>query len=141
MTCTSDSGAGESVLPDSWFPEIPTQKSTESNTTYASADGNILQNRGKKTLEGYNAEGKKVRMEWQLAKVTKPLMSVGRLTDKGHRVVFDNQVPGGGYIVHKESGTTTPLRKQNGTYEFDIWVKVPEIGKNSAAVFPGQGKP
>ena len=68
-------------------------------------------------------------------------MSVGRLTDKGHRVVFDNQVPGGGYIVHKGSGTTTPLRKQNGTYEFDIWVKVPEIGKNGVAVFPGQRKP
>ena len=140
-TCTSDSGAGESVLPHDWFPEIKAQKSSESATTYASADGSILQNKGRKTLEGYNAEGNKVRMEWQLAKVTKPLMSVGRLTDKGHRVIFDNSVPGGGVIVHKETGVKTPLRKRNGTYEFDVWVNVNENSKSVGAVFPGQGTP
>ena len=92
------------VLPQYWFPEIKAQRSSESATTYASADGSILQNKGGNTLEGYNAESNKVCMEWQLAKVTKPLASVGRLTDKGHRVIFGNSVPGRGIIVHKETG-------------------------------------
>ena len=86
-------------------------------------------------LEGYNAEGKNIRMEWQVAHVTKPLSSVGRLTDRGHRVVFDNTEPGGGFILHKPSGTKTQLRKQNGTYEFDVWVRVPSEKKGVNAVF------
>ena len=80
-------------------------------------------------------------MEWQLAKVTKPLMSVGRLTDKGHRVMFDNSVPGGGVTVHRETGVKTPLRKRNGTYEFDVWANVNENSKSVGAVSPGQGTP
>ena len=50
LTCTTDTGAGESVLPHDWFPEIKAQKSSESATTYASADGSTLQNKGRKTL-------------------------------------------------------------------------------------------
>ena len=50
-TCTSDSGAGESVLSYDCFPEIKAQRSSESGTTYASADGSTLQNKGRKTLE------------------------------------------------------------------------------------------
>lgn len=80
LTCTSDSGAGESVLPEDWFPEIPKQVSEESGTTYAAANGSVLRNEGKKVIEGYNSAGKKVRLEWQLANVTKPLLSVGKLT-------------------------------------------------------------
>ena len=147
VTCTSDSEAGESVMPREWFPEVPIQKSSEVHSTYASADGSVLRNHGRKVLEGFNPGGAKVRMEWQLAKVTKPLMSVGHITDKGHRVVFDNTESGGGFTLHKDSGTKTSLRKRNGTYEFDVWVKIPE-NKKIAAIeaagsrhFPGQGNP
>ena len=140
LTCTSDSGAGESVLPASWFPEVPSQQSEESNTTYVAANGSALPNQGKKTLEGVNANGARVRMEWQLANVTKPLASIGKLTSKGHRVVFDDAEQGGGYIVHKSTNTKTPIRKRNGTYEFDLWVKVPEAASVSAG-FTRQGNP
>ena len=56
-------------------------------------------------------------------------------------MIFDNSVPGGGVIVHKETGVKTPLRKRNGTYEFDVWVNVNENSKSVGAVFPGQGTP
>ena len=134
LTCTSDSGAGESVLPCDWFPEISAERSEESSTTYASANGSILPNKGKKSLKGFTDEGKRMQMNWQLADVTKPLASIGRLTDKGHRVVFDNSEDGGGYILHKDTNTRTKMRKANGTYEFDVWVEVPKRGVN--AVFP-----
>ena len=119
-TCTSDSGAGESVLPASWFPEVSPQQSEESNTAYVAANGSALPNQGKKTLEGVNANGARVRMEWRLASVTEPLASIGELTSKGHRVVFDDAEQGGGYIVHKSTNAKTPIRKRSGTYEFDL---------------------
>ena len=122
LTCTSDSGAGESVLPKDWFPEIPKQVSEEAGTTYAAANGTVLKNEGKKTIEGFNSHGKKIKLEWQLANVTKPLLSIGKLTQHGHRVVFDDGEPNGGYILHKASNTRTEVRKRNGTYEFDVWV-------------------
>jgi len=139
LTCTADSGAGESVLPHAWFPEIRTERSEESNTTYASANGSILANRGKKSLRGFTTEGKPIQMHWQLAEVTKPLASIGRLTDKGRRIVFDNSEDGGGYILHKSTNTRTRMRKSNGTYEFDTWIEVPK--KSISAVFPRQGNP
>ena len=64
MTCTSDSGAGGSVLPGGWFGEIPTQRSVEESTTYAFANGSILKNMGKKVFEGYNEEGNNIHVEW-----------------------------------------------------------------------------
>jgi hypothetical protein len=140
LTCTSDSGAGESVLPQSWFPEVPAQRSEEANTTYVAANGTAIPNQGKKTLDGVNANGARVRMEWQLANVTKPLASIGKLTSKGHRVIFDDAEEGGGYIVHKPTNTKTPIRKKNGTYEFDIWVKIPDTGKDQPG-FNRQGHP
>ena len=53
LTCTSDSGAGESVLPCDSFPEIGAERSEESSTTYASANGSILPNKGRKSLNGF----------------------------------------------------------------------------------------
>jgi hypothetical protein len=131
LTCTSDSGAGESVLPKTWFPEIASEMSDECNTSYASADGTLLANEGMKVLSGYTMDGKKIKMNWQLTDVTKPLASVGRLTERGHRVVFDDSEPGGGFILHKASGVRTPVRKTRGVYEFDVWVKVPETTSKS----------
>jgi hypothetical protein len=126
LTCTSDSGAGESVLPKNWFPEVECKKSEEHNTSYAAADGTLLPNEGKKTLTGLTTSGKKMRMDWQLADITKPLASVSRLCERGHRVVFDDAEEGGGFIEHKTTGARTALRKSRGVYEFDVWVKLPE---------------
>ena len=141
LTCTSDSGAGESVLPEDWFPEIPKQVSEESGTTYAAANGSVLRNEGKKVIEGHNSAGKKVRLEWQLANVTKPLLSVGKLTQHGRRVVFDDAEPNGGYILHKSTNTKTQLRKKNGTYEFDIWVAAQPESSHADAGFRRQENP
>lgn len=125
LTCTGDSGAGESVLPREWFPEVPAQRSEEETTSYAAADGTLLPNEGKKVLMGYNESGKRVQMQWQLADITKPLVSLGRLTDRGHRIVLDNAEAGGGYMEYKATGEKTRLRKERGVYEFDVWVELP----------------
>ena len=57
LTCTSDSGAGESVLPKNWFPEVESRKSEEHNTSYAAADGTLLAHGGKKTFNGLTTSG------------------------------------------------------------------------------------
>ena len=58
-------------------------------------------------------------MVMQVANVRKVLGSVGKFTDAGNKVVFDND---GSYIMNKKTGEKTALRKVNGVYEFDIFL-------------------
>ena len=89
----------------------------------SSADGTLLANEGMKVLSGYTMDGKRIKTNWQLTDVTKPLVSVGRLTERGHRVFFDDSEPGGGFIMHKAFEVRTPLGKTRGVYGFDVWVE------------------
>ena len=51
----------------------------------------------------------------------KLLASVSRITQAGHRVVFD--VPEeGSYIENKKTGVKTWLRQEAGVYYLDLWI-------------------
>ena len=52
-------------------------------------------------------------MRLQSAGVTHPLASVGKLTGAGHRVVFDDDEPGGGYALHKATGKVMTFTKES----------------------------
>eukprot|EP00973_Karenia_brevis_P081587 11310181-Karenia_brevis.AAC.1 len=58
-------------------------------------------------------------MRYQVADVTKPLASVARICQAGHKVVFDSE---GSYIEDKTDGRREWLREHNGTYVMDTWV-------------------
>eukprot|EP00973_Karenia_brevis_P052565 7302161-Karenia_brevis.AAC.1 len=58
-------------------------------------------------------------MKFQVADVTKPLASVTRICQAGHRVVFDSN---GSFIEDKQSGHREWLREVNGQYVLDAWV-------------------
>ena len=54
--------------------------------------------------------------------VRKPLMSVARICDAGHEVVFQS---GGGYIKHTESGKITKFHRMENVYRFKVLVAKP----------------
>ena len=126
LTMTADSGASDTVFPTSWFPEFKAQESPESRSgvTYRAANGQALPNRGCKDLQVFTSDGAACKMRVQLADIAKPLFSLGRSTAKGHRVVLDEA--SSSYLEHKASGRRTPLRKENGVFLLDVWVKVKE---------------
>ena len=51
-------------------------------------DGGTIPNLGQKSLN-LSDDGKNVQSVFQIAAVTGPLMSVGRICDEGHRITFD----------------------------------------------------
>jgi hypothetical protein len=59
--------------------------------------------------------------------VSRPLGSVKRICQSGHRVMFDEE---GSYIENKTTGEINWLREENGNYIMDLWV-VPATLSNS----------
>ena len=52
-------------------------------------DGGTIPNLGEKALN-LSSDGADLQSVFQIAAVTRPLMSVGKICDEGHRVMFDN---------------------------------------------------
>jgi len=63
-------------------------------------------------------DGLDLKVTWQVTKVVKPLLSVSKLTLNGNAVILDHYPR----IVGRD-GRTTWLRRINGTYEVDLWIK------------------
>ena len=64
-------------------------------------------------------EGEIHGMKYQVAPVAKPFVSVKRICQNGHRVIFDED---GSYIEHKVTGKRIWLREEDGDYMLDMWV-------------------
>ena len=56
---------------------------------------------------------------FQVAEVSCPLMSIGRICEMGNRVMFGAS---GGVVLNLASGQVTPFEKADGVYVFDLWV-------------------
>ena len=55
----------------------------------------------------------------QVCDVKQPLMSVKRLRDSGHAVVFDSD---GGRIDHLASGSSIRLSERDGMFMLKLWI-------------------
>ena len=122
---TVDSGAGENVMPEHIAPQVPVQHSTEQDAgvVYVAANGNTMENRGKKVLHVCTQEGQPKRMNMQVTDVSKALMSVAKICDAGHTVVFRRD---GGLIRNNTSGEETRFRRENNVYR--LRVKLSDAG-------------
>ena len=122
MEVAVDSGASETVFPTDALPGIDLQPSDSSRrgVTYKVANGQEIPNLGQKTVRGVtHDEGIARTITAQVADVKQPLMSVARLVQAGHRVVFDAP---GAYIEQKDSRERIWLHEQGGMYMLKLWV-------------------
>ena len=78
-----------------------------------------------KTKEG-EAEAS-MEMKFQVVDVSKALLSVHRVCEQGHDVLFTQRPEGSAILVGGDPNARIPIRHSGGTYELDVWVK------------PGQG--
>jgi hypothetical protein len=121
-----DSGASETVANEETFDEFPTYETSVTGTEYSSASsgGPAIKNTGEKMIEVMNQNGEMNYMKVQMCSNLNPkkfLSSVSRITQAGHRVVFD-EPEAGSYIENKKTGTKTWLRQESGVYYLDLWV-------------------
>ena len=79
-------------------------------------------------------------MNFQVADVTRPLLSVGRICDTGEygkQVVFGRS---GGVIIDLETGEATPFgRDEIGMYQLEFWMRTNQNSCLASPGFPGQG--
>ena len=87
---------------------------------YICADGGKIPNLGSKTVHGLTTQGEKMSVKLQVTQVKRPLIAVSKLTEAGHDV---NLHAKGGTIRNQASGKVTRVRKADGVYVLDIWVR------------------
>ncbi len=130
-----DSGAGESVMAWQVPPQEPLKESKRANATYRDASGNAMPNKGQKQVKMI-VNGKVASMVFQATDVRKPLASVSRIVEKGNTVVFDSDKS---YILHKASGTKTPIDLENGAYVINVEYLIPAREDADGASLRGPG--
>ena len=81
------------------------------------ANGSLTNNKGEKDVKVRTKEGHKCVMKMQVTDVQKPLMSVSRICDAGHRVVF---LRDGGYIEHEMTGQRTEFARVDNVYRLNV---------------------
>ena len=67
--------------------------------------------------------GQTIKLQFDVAKITKPLASVYTIAKKGNEVTFRDD---GGYIQNVNTGKIIPLRPDCKLYYLDLWIEVPE---------------
>ena len=79
-----------------------------------------MQNLGCKDIRAVTDTNSATSLRIQIAEnVKRTLFSVGKLTESGNTVVFDDD---GSYIYNKTSGEYTPVYKVHGVYRMNLWV-------------------
>ena len=121
LELTVDSGAADTVAPEDELEGFEVDLSEASSEGFVVADGTKIPNLGKKSalLSAKNWSVPR-NIAFQVAPVHKTLLSVSKLTENNHRVVFE---PDYAYIEDLASGERTQLVKKNGLYVLRAWVR------------------
>ena len=99
-----------------------------------SASNERIPNLGQQTLEVRTEEGFNTDVTFQMADVSRPLNSVGKISDTGKRVMLGKK---GGVIWDVATGQLTKFhRERDGVYELELWMK----GGSQAPGFPRPGQ-
>ena len=121
VPCAVDSGACANVAPENVF-KLADATTVALEPKFFGADGSPIANLGTLIAEGVSEEGMGLKIDFDLAKVTRPLLSVFKMTAAGHRVQFHET---GGTIQIKGSNQTIKLRAEGRLYMLDLWCQVP----------------
>ena len=116
-----DSGAADSVCPKDMCPHFAVEDSAASKAGvyYTGANGGKLFNLGQTHVPICLENGARTLATFQIADVSRPLMSVSKVCEMGNRVIFGAN---GGVILNLATGASTPFIKKEGIYVFNMWI-------------------
>ena len=105
---------------------------------FIAANGEPIPNKGEMTLDLMSGD-KAITSKFQVAKISRPLWSVGKSCDAGYTVVFDS---GHGTIYHVESGEQVGVfLRKGGLYVGDMKLRNPAHGSTGQQPVPAAAKP
>ena len=116
-----DSGAVAPVAPPSMVPNVKVVPSPGSirGQNYTSASEHKLKILGQQRIKACTEEGDETEVLFQIADVSKPLVSVSSICERGNRVLFGKS---GGVVINLGTGKQIPFYKKNGIYILSLWL-------------------
>ena len=148
LTCTLDSGACVSVLPKECTMGYKITADGE-NRCYTTASGEEVVDEGSVKLNAQNDNYNDCQLNFRVTEpsVRKPLVSAYKTCLAGNRIVLDLEK--GSYVYNKKTKQFTPVFVKDGTFQYDVWVRKPQVmtvqvGQRSGsatAAFRRQGPP
>ena len=133
---TVDSGAADSVFPKSWVRQVlrMISKGMRDGLHYVAASGQRIPNEGEFKLKWFSKEGVQACLNFQLAAINKPLLSVSHATDNDYCVVFNkHEGIDVSYILHKPTDVIMRLRRERGVYILDAWTEEEISGETDSS--------
>ena len=98
---------------------------------YEIASGETIENLGERNClmrTSESASDASMEMKFHVVDVSKSFLSVNRVCEQGHSVLFDKD--GGAILIGGNPKNCIPLRHSGGTYELDVWLKPsPDFGR------------
>ena len=90
VTSIIDSGTVTTVMPKRQCAHVPIKETSTSpnGTYYTDASGNEIYNEGQRDTEGLTTEGVPLELAWQVAKISRPLISVREMKASGNAAIF-----------------------------------------------------
>ncbi len=143
VTVTADSGAGNHIISKldigTYDKRVEPSPASRAGKGFVAANDHRIPNEGQVSLrlQGEGPVDEVVNSVFQVAEVNRPLMSIGRICDQGHRVMFDSDRA---EVICKRTGKVVMVfkRKNGGLYTADLVLKAPkrgDVGKAKAAGF------
>ena len=123
-----DSGSCANVAPENVF-KLADGTIANLEPKLFGADGSPIANLGTLIAEGMSEEGMGLKIDFDIAKVTRPLLSVHKMASNSHRVIFHET---GGYVQVKGTDTKVNRKQEGRLFMLDLWVKVPQEVANSS---------
>ena len=125
ITLIVDSGASDTVVPPSVCAGALLHHTAKVGIEYEIANGGTLENLGErrcllKTSETDTLESA-FAMAFQVVDVNKALLSVHKVCEQGHSVLFEKDR--GAILVGGDAENRIEFRTVGGTYELDVWLK------------------
>ena len=121
IPCAVDSGACAHVAPPNVFGLLSITEAQHKGK-YFGADGSPIDEYGQLTVNAVLGEGSEMKTTFDIAKITRPLLSVNQISQNGHQVIFGKSES---YIKLQGSNKRVPLRAEGRLYMLDMWVKIP----------------
>ena len=125
---TLDSGCCKHVLPSDAIPGYVIEDSPGSRrgANFIVGNGELVPNEGQAHLnlaaDSGNGSEQLVRSTFQVADLTRPLMSVSQICAQGHKCVFEGEQA---MVIGQDGETICRFRKENGLYVATMKLKPP----------------
>ena len=103
------------------LPNVKVEESEGSRRkqTFTSASKHKLINLGQQLICACTEEGDDMDVLFQIADVSKPLVSVSAICERGNRVIFGRS---GGVVKNIATGHEIPFHRRNGIYVLSMWM-------------------